>query len=322
MSIASRFAALGLLAFGAYACAQPTEMEETNANVDDLTSASQLGGSNMAAGTYSLTFDDGPGPRTEELANWLGDRGIVATFFINGKNAAGHEAALRAIKARGHILANHTHDHENMTSQTGDALHRAVADTDAIIAQYQPAGPWLLRAPYGAWSGRVSEELNATDMKKYVGSIFWNVGGELTASYGADWACWGQGLTVSDCGDRYMNEMRDRGRGVILMHDSHSRSVDLAKTVVEAMSGTASFLPLTAAPQIAEALGGRAPSPPPSPEADTCDSYTLGRSVPAGTCVKRNDDQTWYRCAAGDWTPVPASSDPSCTACPQVGACR
>lgn len=58
----------------------------------------------------------------------------------------------------------------------------------------------------------------------------------------------------------------------------------------------------------------------------TCTSFTLGGEVPAGTCVKRADSGTWYRCAganAEDWLDVAGPEDAACTSCPQTGgACR
>jgi peptidoglycan/xylan/chitin deacetylase (PgdA/CDA1 family) len=249
---------LASVVIGCSSASSEDEEEVTGApetNAPEITTKGQLGGGDLPEGQYVLTFDDGPGPRTEELANYLGDKGIVATFFINGKNAPGREAALAAVKARGHVLANHTQNHEDMRQLAGGALYHAVADTDGIIAQYQPQGPWLLRAPYGAWDGRVSDEINGTEMKKYVGSIFWNVGGQLTESFGADWACWGQGVSIDDCAQRYVNEMEQRGRGIILMHDVHSKTIDMAKMIVERI-GASHFVSITTAPQIAAAVGG------------------------------------------------------------------
>jgi peptidoglycan/xylan/chitin deacetylase (PgdA/CDA1 family) len=246
---------LGLIGCAALIACSADTGDRASTTTASITNASQLSGGGMPSGSYVLTFDDGPGERTEEIANWLGDRGIVATFFMNGRNAAGHEAAMQAVTARGHILANHTQNHEDMRTQRGGALYRAVADTDAIIAQYQAGGPWLLRAPYGSWDSRVSGELDGTDMGKYTGSIFWDVGGELTARHGADWDCWGRGLAVEDCAERYMNEMTDRESGIILMHDIHSQSVDMAKLIVESTAGRARFVSITSAPEVRRALG-------------------------------------------------------------------
>ena len=62
-----------------------------NVSEDELVSERQLMGSDMAQKHIALTFDDGPGGRTAELANYLGDERVVAAFFINGKNVPGRQ---------------------------------------------------------------------------------------------------------------------------------------------------------------------------------------------------------------------------------------
>jgi len=293
----SKNIALGLVVFGicaSVAACSSSQKSEGGTSASEVTSARQLGGAGMPQGSFALTFDDGPGARTEEMANWLGDRGIVATFFINGKNAPNHDGALRAIQARGHLLANHTQNHDDMAQQSGNELYRAVADTDAIIARYQPSGPWLLRPPYGSWSARVSGEVNDTDLGKYVGPIFWDVGGELTATHAADWACWGQALAVDDCAQRYMNEMRENGRGIILMHDVHPQTVEMTKLIVETMKGSVKFVALTEVPSIRTALGlqstggGTSGDGPAPGTGEECGSVTY-----AGFCDKNT--LTWCK---------------------------
>ena len=56
----------------------------------------------------AITFDDGPGKYTGELLDGLAERGIHATFFVNGVNAAGWPETLQRIVRDGHQLANHT----------------------------------------------------------------------------------------------------------------------------------------------------------------------------------------------------------------------
>ena len=53
----------------------------------------------------------------------------------------------------------------------------------------------------------------------------------------------------------------------------------------------------------------------------SCQSFTLGRDVPTGTCVQREDDQKWYVCDSGDWPVVSSPASPQCTSCPQIGRC-
>jgi hypothetical protein len=49
------------------------------------------------------------------------------------------------------------------------------------------------------------------------------------------------------------------------------------------------------------------PAPLPS---GTCDSATLGREVPAGTCVQARSDSKWYQCNGDTWvTPVDVAAE-------------
>lgn len=260
---------------------------------DELVSEMQLRGSDMARKHISLTFDDGPGGRTAELANYLGDENIAAAFFINGKNVPGRQAVIDTIVRRGHTLANHTQNHEQMTRLTGTPLLKAVADTDEFVKTAQPQGPFLLRAPYGAWNGRVSDELNLTSMKKYVGSIFWDVGGQLTSTAAADWDCWGRGVSVQRCADLYLQEIRSKKRGIVLMHDVHAKTVDMVKLMIPTLKAEGFvFDKVEDAPAVKRALqtAGQPPAPPTITFPRTCrvtGSVVNVRATPEGTIVTK-----------------------------------
>ncbi|HUS66403.1 MAG TPA: hypothetical protein VMZ28_17825, partial [Kofleriaceae bacterium] len=69
------------------------------------------------------------------------------------------------------------------------------------------------------------------------------------------------------------------------------------------------------------ALAGATPGAPATPAPVTCASATLGRAVPAGTCVQARSDRAWYQCGAdASWDAAPTAptdgSGPSgtCTA--------
>jgi peptidoglycan/xylan/chitin deacetylase (PgdA/CDA1 family) len=295
-----------------------TEVEEPDAALDntyveeDIVSERQLFGSELPRGTFVLTFDDGPGPRSAELSEYLASKGISATFFVNGRNVPGRQRVLSDIVQRGHTLANHTQNHVDMRTLSGAPLVRAVADTDEFIAAAQPNGPWLLRAPYGAWNARVASELNRSAMRKYVGSIFWEVGGQLTATAGADWACWGRRLSVDRCAQLYLQEARTKGRGIILIHDVHGKSIDMAKLLVEAMLREGNrFARITDVPSVVRA-GATS-----SQGASGCASATLGRAVSEGSCVQSARDDRWYVCTTRDWELVPSGADTRCTSRPR-----
>jgi peptidoglycan/xylan/chitin deacetylase (PgdA/CDA1 family) len=270
----------------------------------------QLMGNELPAGSISLTFDDGPGDRTAELAEFLASHGIVGTFFMNGKQAPGRQRHIDAIVGRGHVLANHTQNHVQLTKLSGERLIREVTDTDAIIAAAQPNGPWLLRAPFGAWNGRLAAEVNATPMQKYVGSIFWDEGGELTAHSAADWACWGKKVSVEKCADLYLEEIETKKRGMVLLHDIHSSTVDMVKVLVPKLlaTGRYKFVSVVDVPSVKRALDAGPATP------DSCFSGTLGKNVGPNTCVQSRTNQRWFRCADREWAAVDGPESPACAA--------
>lgn len=300
----------------AVGCAAPTDEDDVVVDGDGtseeaLVSERQLYGSELPDRTITLTFDDGPGRRTIELADYLAAEGIEGTFFINGMKVPGRQAALDTIVARGHLLANHTHRHLQLTRQSGSKVVSEIAETDAFIAEVQPGRPFILRAPFGAWNGSVARAVNGSAMRKYVGSVFWEVGGELTSSSGADWDCWGKGVGVERCGDLYLQEIRAKRRGIVLLHDIHDRTVDMTKYIVPKLKAEGyRFVGLEAVPSVQRALAANATSEPVT-DPDACASSTLGRHVPENACVQSRRDEKWYRCVDGEWA-LSAPGDSRC----------
>ena len=65
--------------------------------------------------TIALTFDDGPNAYTGAVLDALKANNVKATFFIVGKMAKAHPAMLARIAAEGHLLANHSASHPELT---------------------------------------------------------------------------------------------------------------------------------------------------------------------------------------------------------------
>ena len=228
----------------------------------EIVAERQLTGRDMAEKTLSLTFDDGPGRRTSELADYLAEKGVKGAFFINGVRVPGRQVAIDTIVGRGHLLANHTQNHKQLTRLSSDAVVKEISDTDAIIAHAQPQGPWVFRAPFGAWNTNVAGVVNGSAMRKYVGSVFWDEGGVLTASAAADWDCWGRGVSVERCGELYLNEIRSKKRGVVLMHDLHNKTIDMVKHILPTLIAEGyQFQALQDVPSVKRAIGAAAPAP-------------------------------------------------------------
>jgi peptidoglycan/xylan/chitin deacetylase (PgdA/CDA1 family) len=104
----------------------------------------------------ALTIDDGPSPvYTPQVLQILDEYGITASFSMVGENAAAYPAVTRDVAAAGHMIVNHTWDHQDLTRMTAVAVRDEIARaTDAIHAA-AAAPPAMFRAPYGAWSPSV-----------------------------------------------------------------------------------------------------------------------------------------------------------------------
>lgn len=103
--------------------------------------------------SVALTFDDGPDPRnTPALLKLLRRNHVRAVFCLWGEHARQYPALVRQIVSEGHILCNHSLNHDDLSTWTPEAIR---ADLEATNAAIRDAVPWAripyFRAPYGAW---------------------------------------------------------------------------------------------------------------------------------------------------------------------------
>lgn len=112
--------------------------------------------------SIALTFDDGPGSRTLELARYLEEEGVHATFFVCGVNVQRHPDVIRTLALHGHELGNHTRTHPRLCPRLGWRLNllspasvaEQVSSAQATITEASGVSPCLVRAPYGLrWWG-------------------------------------------------------------------------------------------------------------------------------------------------------------------------
>jgi peptidoglycan/xylan/chitin deacetylase (PgdA/CDA1 family) len=103
----------------------------------------------------ALTFDDGPGPATEELLDVLDRHAARATFFILGSNLErARPTVVRAVRA-GHLIGNHTFSHARPGEISGPQLAQEIVRTDEMLrdvyreASASPRACLPVRLPYG-----------------------------------------------------------------------------------------------------------------------------------------------------------------------------
>jgi peptidoglycan/xylan/chitin deacetylase (PgdA/CDA1 family) len=191
-----------------------------------------------------LTFDDGPTPLvTDKVLDILGKHNIKATFFVLGSKAKANPLIMKRIFDEGHIVANHSLTHPNLTetqfTSSNETLRKEVFGAHAIIVPYMAnAKHFYFRAPGGAWKNSLAEYLNTDPIgEQYVGPIFWDIGGDLIQEKGkwiktADWACWSKKLSIKDCLSGYINEAKETKGGVVLMHDLRTQSAELLDQMI------------------------------------------------------------------------------------------
>ncbi len=299
----SQYRLLGLFALAlvpaASTLACTTEVAQDDGGEDALRQR-QYQGRELPSKTLSFTFDDGPGDRTGELSKYLKEQGIPSVFFMMGKNAQGKDALLSQIVADGHLIANHSWSHQQLTAIGNQSVIDEVTKADNVLSPFYSGNMYMFRAPYGAWNARVSTALNGTPQKRYVGSIFWDNGGDMTNGYTADWACWGSRYNYSaeKCGAGYMAEIAARGRGVVLLHDIHSRTVDMVKWMVPQLKAQGyKFVRTDVVPSINADLRAAGATPLPAlPITSNPASNECSRdAVLCGATIQR-DPSTLYRC--------------------------
>ncbi len=148
----------------------------------------------------SLTFDDGPDPRyTPAVLDLLRRYDARATFFVVGANAAAHPDLVARMRAEGHEVANHTHDHAHLTEISDAEVRDQIARGRRVIGD---AGARLLRPPVGRTSTSVAEVARSLGERQ----AFWSSCLE---------ACLHDGARVGGTG---LGEALDPG-AVVLAHD-------------------------------------------------------------------------------------------------------
>ena len=105
----------------------------------------------------TLTFDDGPFPETTPtVLGILAKAKVHASFFVVGRYLDGEDGrarqsreVLKKVAAAGHLIGNHTHDHENLSAVTHTEVLEQIDQGAASIERAIGKRPILFRPPYG-----------------------------------------------------------------------------------------------------------------------------------------------------------------------------
>ncbi len=120
----------------------------------------------------ALTFDDGPDPTyTPQILSILEQYNVHATFFCVGDHVRDAPELAQQEHAAGHIVANHSWNHPDLTTLSAEEVHAQLRTTSDAIEQATGVRPSFFRPPYGAYNDETFAQANALGLT----SVTWNV---------------------------------------------------------------------------------------------------------------------------------------------------
>ncbi|MET3105921.1 peptidoglycan/xylan/chitin deacetylase (PgdA/CDA1 family) [Oxalobacteraceae bacterium GrIS 1.18] len=181
-------------------------------------------GLQLEKGSVLLSFDDGPHPvYTKEILAILERYKVKAIFFQLGQNLGtvtdGHaeltrnEEIEKDILSAGHAIGNHSFTHPFLPKLDQTEVDQEIDKTQALLDLIIPDDAHrthMFRAPYGARNSMILGEIGERGLR----SVLWNI----------DSLDWSDPVPESIV-HRILQELEHSGRGIILMHDIHPKTV-------------------------------------------------------------------------------------------------
>jgi peptidoglycan/xylan/chitin deacetylase (PgdA/CDA1 family) len=173
----------------------------------------------LAPGQVVLTYDDGPGPVSAELAALLADEDVQATFFVLGESIRRHGPVLHSYVEHGHTIGLHSEFHRPLVPLVLalDQLDKCRVRVERELgADFFAGRPIWYRPPYGVGNDPVPG---------YAGPVGWHVHGrdwDITYRNDAPRRPAGnprQEQTVQGCVEQILAGLRHHGGGIVLLHD-------------------------------------------------------------------------------------------------------
>jgi peptidoglycan/xylan/chitin deacetylase (PgdA/CDA1 family) len=100
----------------------------------------------------ALTFDDGPGPYTQQLVTELNKLGVHATFFAIGDEERYFSPGTQLELRSGDVVGNHTESHPMMATLSSHDQYEQLFEQIARIELLDGPRPRLFRPPYGSFN--------------------------------------------------------------------------------------------------------------------------------------------------------------------------
>ena len=172
-----------------------------------------------------LTFDDGPErPNTDKVLDILASECVRATFFTVGRMAKIHPELIRRAVEEGHTVGTHTMNHPLRFRALAVERARQEID-DGIEAASTALGDRGKLAPFFRFPGFGRTEA-AEEYLELRGLMVWS------ADFPADdW----RKISPDEVARRALSRLEAKGKGVLLLHDIHGRTVEALPIIFGAL---------------------------------------------------------------------------------------
>lgn len=119
----------------------------------------------------ALTFDEGPSAYTQQILDILEEKGVSATFFLQGDAVEENPAAAKAIAEAGHEIGSNAYNDVDLSTLSGEELRSQLTRGFDAIENATGERVNLLRAPYASFSTE-----NWAESMDIVGAVVsWNI---------------------------------------------------------------------------------------------------------------------------------------------------
>jgi peptidoglycan/xylan/chitin deacetylase (PgdA/CDA1 family) len=169
-----------------------------------------------------LTFDDGPSPRyTDRVLAILAADCVKATFLMVGEMAQMFPDEAKKVRAEGHTVGTHSFRHPftfNIMSEVkaGAEIDKGIDAVASALGGRDEVAPFF-RVP-GFLTSKNTEAAAASR-----GLMTWSA--DITAD---DW----KRISGAEVARRAISGIEAKGRGILLLHDIHERTVEALPTII------------------------------------------------------------------------------------------
>ncbi len=186
------------------------------------------------AGVWAITYDDGPAPVTSnQIMNMflkykdkVNPRG-QATFFWTAANALANESILGQAIKNDFPVENHSYNHKDLLKQDQEGRNFQIIKSNQVLemisrkfqSDYKVR---YFRCPYGSCYAPKIPEVRQMLVDQRQIHVYWRIDS-------LDWKL----LNGPQIADLVIKQIQLQDRGVILMHDVHSTTVDASALILK-----------------------------------------------------------------------------------------